>query len=119
MVKDPAIVWAGDGTKLDATVVGLERLYLFGAIGGQAILQVDACECCGQLPQVSGRSANLACKLAEAPMGWRDGLVRAGQHQGQPLGVGTVCLDMNERAFDDARVAAVCAITHRACQFVE
>ena len=47
MVKDPAIVWAGDGTKLNAAIVGLKRLDLFGAIGGEAILQVDACDCTG------------------------------------------------------------------------
>src|ERR1700674_1662291 len=66
MVKDPAIVWTGGGAKLNAAVVGLERLDLFGAIGAQAILQVDACECRRELPQVSGRSADPACKLAEA-----------------------------------------------------
>ena len=44
MVKDPAIVWAGNGAKLNTAIVGLERLDLFGAIGGQAILQVDARE---------------------------------------------------------------------------
>jgi hypothetical protein len=54
MVKDPAIVWAGDGAKLNAAIVGLERFDLFGAVGGQTILQVDPCECCGKLPQVSG-----------------------------------------------------------------
>src|ERR1700752_1832195 len=119
MVKYPAIVWAGDGTKLNAAIVGLERLDLFGTIGGQAILQVDACECCGKLPEVGGRSANLACKLAEAPVGRRDWFVRAGQHQSQPLGISAARLDMDERAFDHARAAAVRAITHVARQFVE
>src|SRR6267142_1314064 len=61
MVKNPPIVWAGDGAKLNAAIVGLERLDLFGAIGGQAILQVDACKGRGKLPQVSGRSADLTC----------------------------------------------------------
>src|SRR5712672_2978370 len=51
MVKDPPIVWAGDGAKLNAAVVGLERFNLLGAIGGQAILQVDTCERRGELPQ--------------------------------------------------------------------
>ena len=119
MVKDPAIVWAGDGAKLNAAIVGLERFDLFGAIGGQAILQVDACEWRGELPQVSGRSADLACKLAEAPVGRRDRRVRAGQHQGQALGVGAVCFHMDERAFDHARPAAVRAIAHRPGEFVE
>src|SRR5882757_4553771 len=72
MVKDPPIVWAGDGAKLNAAVVGLERFNLLGAIGGQAILQVDTCKGRGKLPQVSGRSADLTCKLAEAPVGRRD-----------------------------------------------
>src|SRR5258707_10126432 len=63
MVKYPAIVRAGDGAKLNTAIVGLERLDLFGAIGGQAILQVDTCKGRRELPQVSGRSANLACKL--------------------------------------------------------
>jgi hypothetical protein len=86
MVKDPAIVWTGDGTKLNATILSLERFDLFGAIGGQAILQVDACERRGELPHVSSRSANLACKLAEAPVGRRDRRARAGQHQRQGRG---------------------------------
>src|SRR5260221_1868853 len=42
MVKDPAIVWTGDGAKLNAAVVGLERFDLFGAISGQSIWRVDA-----------------------------------------------------------------------------
>jgi hypothetical protein len=50
MVKDPAIVWAGDGAKLNAAIVGLQRFDLFGAVGGQTMLQVDPCECCGKLP---------------------------------------------------------------------
>jgi len=33
MVKDPAIVWAGDGAKLNTAIVSLERLDLFGSIG--------------------------------------------------------------------------------------
>src|ERR1700730_5376482 len=119
MVKDPAIVWAGDGAKLNAAIVSLERFDLFGAIGGQAILQVDACERCGELPQVSSRSADLACKLAEAPMGRRDRRVRAGQPQSQAFGIGTAHIDMYERAFDHARPAAIRAIAHGAGQFAE
>src|SRR5258708_32043825 len=59
MVKDPSIVWTSDGAKLNAAIVGLKSFKLFSAIGGQAILQVDACERRGELPQVSGRSADL------------------------------------------------------------
>jgi hypothetical protein len=47
VVENPAIVGAGDGAKLNAAIVGFERLDLFGTIGGQAILQVDACDCTG------------------------------------------------------------------------
>ena len=61
MVKDPPIVRAGHGAKLNTAIVALEGLDLFGAIGGQAILQVDARECRWKLPQVSGRSADLTC----------------------------------------------------------
>src|SRR6185437_900138 len=46
-------------------------------------------------------------------------LVRAGQQEGQPLGIAAARVDMNERAFDYARAAAVRAIAHGARQFVE
>jgi len=36
MVEDPAIVWAGDGTKLNAAIVGLERFDLFGNLSEQS-----------------------------------------------------------------------------------
>jgi len=36
MVKDPAIVRAGDGTKFNAAIVGLERLDLFDALSEQS-----------------------------------------------------------------------------------
>ena len=75
MVKDPAIVRTGDGAKRDAIIAGLERLDLFGAIGGQAILQIGSCERRRELPQVRGRSPDLAYKLAETPVGGREGPV--------------------------------------------
>src|SRR5260370_12708612 len=68
MVKDPAIVGAGDGAKLNAAIVGLERFDLFGSIGGKAILQVDTCEGSAKLPQVSGRTANPASLSSEATL---------------------------------------------------
>ena len=72
MVEDPAIVRTGDGAKLNAAVLDLERLDLLGAVRGQAVLQVDAGERRRELAQISGRRADQACKLAEAPVRRRD-----------------------------------------------
>jgi hypothetical protein len=57
------------------------------AVRGQAVLQIDAGERRRELTQVSGRRAHQAGELAEAPMGWRDWRVGAGQHQREALGV--------------------------------
>ena len=77
MVVDPAVVGAGHGAQLDAAVVGLEGLDLLGAVGGQPILQVDAGERGGELPQIGGRRADLARELTETPVRRSDGLVGA------------------------------------------
>src|SRR5260370_26178905 len=60
MVKYPAIVWTGDGAKLNTAIVSLKGFDLFGAIGGQTILQVNTCACRGELPPRGGRGAHPA-----------------------------------------------------------
>jgi hypothetical protein len=49
MVEDPTVIRPGDGAQLHAAVVDLQRLDLFGAMGGQAILKIDAGERRGKL----------------------------------------------------------------------
>jgi hypothetical protein len=41
VVPDAAIVRPGDGTKLDATVIGFQRFHQFGAVRQQTVLQID------------------------------------------------------------------------------
>jgi hypothetical protein len=36
MVKDPAIVWTGDGAKLNPAIIGLERFDLLGDLSEQS-----------------------------------------------------------------------------------
>ena len=79
VVVDAAVVGPGDGAQFDAAVFDLQRLDLFGAMGGQAILQIDAGQRRRKLAQIGGRRADQAGELAEAPMGRRDRRVRAGQ----------------------------------------
>jgi len=65
MIPDAAIIRACDGAKLDASIVRFQRLHKLGAVGKQAVLQVDACECGGELPHVGRGRADEAAQLAE------------------------------------------------------
>jgi hypothetical protein len=60
MTADAAIVWAGHGAQLDATVIRFQCRYLLGAVRKQAMLQIDACERRGRLPHVTGGRADKA-----------------------------------------------------------
>ena len=79
MVPDAAIVRAGDGAKLDPAVLGLQRLHQLGAVRQQAVLQIDAGQRRRQIAQIARRRADQAAKLAETPMGGRDGASRPGR----------------------------------------
>jgi hypothetical protein len=79
------MVRAGHSSQFDATIFDLGRLHLLGAMGRQAILQVDAGQRRRKLPQIGRRRSDQARELTEAPMGRRDWRIRAGQHQRQAL----------------------------------
>jgi hypothetical protein len=119
MVVDAAIVGSGYGAQLDAALVALERLDLFGAMRGQAILQVDAGKRRWQLAEIGGGRADKAGELTEAPMrgGDRRGVAR--QDQRQAFGIIAACLDMDQGAFDHARPAALGAATYHVGEIVE
>ncbi len=85
MVMDATIVGAGHRAQFGAPVFGLEGLDLLGAVIGQAVLQVDACQRRGQLPQVGGRSTDDAGKLAERPVRGCNRFMRFRKDQVQPL----------------------------------
>jgi len=53
----------------DPAVACLERLDLLGPVRGQPVLQVDAGQRRGELPQVGCRGAHQGSELAEAPVG--------------------------------------------------
>jgi hypothetical protein len=112
MVMDPAIVRTGDGAELDAAVLDFQRLDLFGATSGQAILEVDACKRCRKLAKICGRRANEARELAKTPVCRRDGVCCAWQDQRQPLGVVAVSFDAESRGLDDSRPAALTAVAY-------
>ena len=123
VVVDPAIVGAGHGAQFQPAprngIVGFERLYLFGPVRGESVLQVDRRERCRKLTQIGRGRAYLACQLAEAPMGRRHRRVRAGQDQRQALGIVPVRLDVDQRTFDDAGAAAFGSTPHRAGQIAQ
>jgi len=77
MVKDATIVWACNGAQFNASVLDLKRLDLLGAIGGQAILQIDGCKRRRELTQVSRGCANHCSELPKTPVGRRKGRVPA------------------------------------------
>ena len=82
-------------------------------------MQIDAGQRGRKLPQIGGRSADLARELPKAPMRRRNGLIRAGKDERQALGIGAVRLDMDEGGFDDAGPAALGSIAHCGGQFAE
>lgn len=53
MVVDPTIVGTGHRAQLDSAAFDLERLHLLGAMGGQAVLQIDAGKRRRELTKVS------------------------------------------------------------------
>ena len=116
---DAAIVGSGDRAQFGAAVCGLESLHLLGAVVGQAILQVDPRQRRGQLPQVGGRSADDAGKLAERPMRGRNRFMRFRQHQMQPLGVIARGLDPDIRRLHHSAAAAVGPTFHIGPEIVE
>ena len=113
MVEDPAVVRTGDRPELEAAVLDFQRLDLLGAVGGKAILQIDAGERGRKLAQIGCRRADQAGELAETPMRRRDGRVSTGQHQRQPLGIVAARLDADGLAFDDPGLAAFGPPLHR------
>ncbi|MEY9529619.1 hypothetical protein ABIF70_010760 [Bradyrhizobium japonicum] len=111
MVEDAAVVGPGDGAQLDATILDLERLHLLGAMGRQAVLQIDTGQRCRKLPQIGRWRSDQAGKLTEAPMGRRDRRIRAGQHQRQAFGIVAARLDPDRRALDGSGAAPLCPAT--------
>lgn len=81
--------------------------------------QVDPGKRRRELAQISGRRADEARELPEAPMGRRDRSVGVGQDQRQPLGIIPVRLDADPRALDGARPAALGAPLHRGEEVVQ
>ena len=69
MIPDAAVIRPGDGAKLDASVIGFQGLHEFGAMGKQAMLQVDGGQGRGKLPQIGGWRADQRAQLTETPMG--------------------------------------------------
>jgi len=108
-----AIVGAGDRAKLDASVLDLERLDLFGAVRGEAILQVDAGKGRRQLPQIGRRRADQARELAKAPVGRRDRLIIACDPQRQALCVVAAGLHLDRGALDGPGAAPFGPPPHR------
>ena len=107
MVMDAAIVRAGNGAQFGPAIFGLQRLHLFGAVRGQAVLQVDPGQRRGKLAQIGRRGADQTSELAEAPMGGRHRPVRAGHHQGETFGVVAARFHPDGRALDRPRPAAL------------
>ena len=81
--------------------------------------QVDPRQRRGQLPQVGGRSADDAGKLAERPMRGRNRFMRFRQHQMQPLGVIARGLDPDIRRLHHSAAAAVGPTFHIGPEIVE
>lgn len=88
MVVDAAVVGTSHRAQFDAIVVGFERLDLLGPVRGQAVLQVDRGQRRRKLAEVGRRRADLACELAEAPVGRRDRCIRAGYLLADEVGLG-------------------------------
>ncbi len=112
VVEDSAVIRAGDGAKLDPAIVNLQRLHQLGAVRGQAILQVDAGERRGKLPQIGGRRPDKAGELAEAPVGRCDRRIRTRQHQRQALRIVAARLHPDRRTFDGPGPAAIRPAAH-------
>jgi hypothetical protein len=100
-----AIVGAGHRTQFRAAVRDLHGLDLLGPVIGQPVLQINARQRRGHLPQIAGGRADEARELPERPMRRRNGFVRVGQDQPQLLGVVAMRLDPDRRAFNGARPA--------------
>jgi hypothetical protein len=66
VIEDAAIIGPGDGAQFDATIINLERLDLFGAVRGQAVLQINAGERRRELAEVGRRRSDQAGELTEA-----------------------------------------------------
>jgi hypothetical protein len=106
VVEDASVIRPGDGAQLDATVFDLKRLHLLGAVRAQAVLQIDAGEQSRELAEIGRRRADQAGELAEAPVGWCDRYVSAGQRKRQTLGVVAAGLYPDGRALDGSGSAA-------------
>ena len=119
MVVDAAVVGAGHRAQFGAAIFRLEGLHLLGAVVCQTVLQVDPCQRRGKLPQVGGRSADDAGKLAESPMRGRDRFLRLRQDQVQPLSAVARGLDADVRRLDHAAAAAFRPALHIGPEIVE
>ena len=64
MVVDATIVGAGHSAQFGAAIGALHGLDLLGPVVGQPVLQVDARQRRGQLPQIGRRRAYQARELA-------------------------------------------------------
>ena len=116
MIEDAAVIRPGDGAQLEPTGIGFERLDLLRPIGRQAILQVDRGQRRRELAQICGRRTDQAGQLAEAPVRGCNRRICARQDERQPLRVAAVRLHMDERAFHNARAAAIGAVADGARQ---
>ena len=119
MVVDAAVVGAGHRAQFGAAIFRLEGLHLLGAVVCQTVLQVDPCQRRGKLPQVGGRSADDAGKLAESPMRGRDRFLRLRQDQVQPLCTVARCLDTDVGGLHHPAAAALRATLHIGPEIVE
>ena len=105
--------------QFSATVGDFHRFDLLGAVVGQAILQVDACERRRELTQIGRRRADEARELAEAPMGRRDRCLGVRQNERELLGIVAMGLDPDRRALDCARPALLGAAFYRGVEVRE
>ena len=113
VIPDAAIFRAGDGAKLDATVIGFQRFHQFGAVGEQAMLQIDPGQRRGKLPHIGGWRADKAAQLPKTPMCRCHRFVTSRHQQSQPLGIVAGSLDPDGAAFHGAGLRALGAAAYR------
>ena len=96
-----------------AAILGLKDFHLRGAMVGEAILQVDARQRRGQLPQVGRRSTNDAGKLAKGSVRRRNRSMRHRQDKVQPFGAVAGGLDTDVGRLHHPAAAALRPALHR------
>ena len=116
---DATVVGTGHGAQFGPAILRLEGLHLLGAVVGQTVLQVDPRQRRGQLPQVGGRRADNARKLAEGPVRGRDRLMRFRKNQVQPLCTVARSLDTDVGGLHHPAAAALRATLHIGPEIVE